>query len=263
MRRLKCDSPLWMFSVTTRSIGRQSGIGPGRSGSASRTGRRRRNGAGRRTPSPAVPTAASRRPRRCPSARTGSARRARCPAPGRRRRRCSRAPPSRRQQRAQFAVGPQLVAHQAVAAARHGDALDVVRAARDPHQRALALGDARQRLRREHPLLQAVRARAAPAARGVGKNMVVAAAGMDRVVDQRLAVRRERHAPGEAVELSGEDVALRLRRPLRKPERVDQLQQHAVPVARPRGMRVHRRAARHRPRRMSASRSQRSAPKRS
>ena len=67
---------------------------------------------------------------------------------------------------------------------------------------------------------------------------MVAAAGMDRVVQQRLAVRRERHAPGDAVQPAGEDVARDLRRALRKPGGVDELQQHAALVARPGRLRV-------------------------
>jgi hypothetical protein len=114
-----------------------------------------------------------------------------------------------------------------------------VRAACDPHQRPLALGDARQRLRREYPLLDVVVRGPRLRARR-REELVVAAAGMHRVVDERFAVRRQRHPPDQAVQPAREDIAFGLRRALRKPDRIDQLQQHAVLVARPGRVRVDR-----------------------
>ena len=55
---------------------------------------------------------------------------------------------------------------------------------------------------------------------------------MNRIVKQRLAVRRERHAPHHAVQRSCSGVESIARRPFRKPERVDQLEQKVLAVAR-------------------------------
>ncbi len=71
--------------------------------------------------------------------------------------------------------------------------------------------------------------------------LVVAAAGMDRIVNQRLAVRRERDAPGQAVQPAGQQVQAAARRTLGEPHGVDELQEQLVVIARVCGVHVHHR----------------------
>src|ERR1043165_4664037 len=60
-------------------------------------------------------------------------------------------------ERAQLIVGPEAVAHEAVRTAHHADVLDEVRRGSNAHERTLAFGKARQRLRSERPFLARIR----------------------------------------------------------------------------------------------------------
>jgi hypothetical protein len=68
--------------------------------------------------------------------------------------------------------------------------------------------------------------------------LVVAAARMDRVEQERRAVAVQRHPPDQAVEAAGERIAGESRRALREPDRVDELGQQRAVEARPREARV-------------------------
>src|SRR5688572_12578476 len=146
MRRLNCDSPLWMLRVTTRSFSvtcasfaRMSQVeletpleeigvvemapADERGGMAAPLA----HGAGRHD---------SHRPEEEPFGALGAGDQAVGP---------EGAAPAAVQalHRAQLVVGMEGVAHHAVGAAHQRDALDVVRSRSDAHHRALALGEAR------------------------------------------------------------------------------------------------------------------------
>ena len=66
-----------------------------------------------------------------------------------------------------------------------------------------------------------------------------AAAGVNRVVYERLAIGGQGNAPDHAVQYARKDVAALTGRALGEPDRVHELQQNMVTVKRMRGPHVH------------------------
>src|SRR5687768_16249393 len=129
--------------------------------------------------------------------------------------------------RAQLLIGMKHVARQAVPALNQSHPHDIVRARSEPHDRSLAFSDARKALRHESPVFLRIPRGANSRAR-CGKELVIAAAGVDRIVDERLPVGCERHAPCYAVQAPGKEIDRAVRRTFGKPDCVNQLEQHPL-----------------------------------
>src|SRR5690349_2837791 len=125
--------------------------------------------------------------------------------------------------RAQLVVGAKRVPHDAVDALHDVYLAYVVRGGIDAHHGPAAVGDARQPGGNERPLLLRIGRRPLVRPRR-REELVITAAWMDRVVNQGLAVRGQRHAPYEAVQPSAEQVESTVLRPFRKPYRIDELE---------------------------------------